>query len=54
MVSPSKTLPTTEELLLKRSEEEKKHLERLSNPTYQSVDESDKRGAVLLKASFGK
>ena len=54
MISPSKTLPTTEELLLKRSEEENKHIERLSNPTYQSADESAKRGAVLLKAVFGE
>ena len=46
--------PTTQELLLKRSEEEKEHLKRLSNPTFLSAGESDKRGAALLAAVFGE
>lgn len=54
MAVSSHSSPTTQELLLKRSEEEKKHLERLSNPTFLSVDESDKKGAVLLAAVSGE
>ena len=50
----SQTSSTTQELLLIRSEEEKKHLERMSNPTFLSADESDKRGAALLAAVFGE
>lgn len=50
----SKSSLTTEDLLHERSEEEEKHLERLSNPTHKSTDESNKRGAALLAAVFGK
>lgn len=50
----SHSSPTTQELLQRRSEEEKERLERLSNPTFLSVDESDKRGAALLAAVFGE
>ena len=52
-ISPS-SAPTTQELLQKHSEEEEEHLERLSNPTYKSTDESNKRGAALLAAVLGK
>lgn len=46
--------PSTEELLRKRSEGEKDRFERLSNPTYSSTTESNKRGAALLAAVFGE
>lgn len=44
----------TDELLRQRSEEEKERLERLSNPTYTSTDESDKSGAALLAAIYSE
>lgn len=50
---PSNSSPTTEELLRKRSEDEEKRLERLSNSTYSSVGESDKRAAALLAVVLG-
>ena len=45
--------PSTEELLRKRFEEEENRFERLSNPTYSSTPESNKRGAALLAAVLG-
>lgn len=50
----SKLSPTTKDLLRKRSEEEEERFERLSNPTYQSTDESEKRGVALLSAIFSE
>jgi len=50
----SQSAPSTEDLLQERSEEEQERLERISNPTFQSTAESDKRGAALLAAVFGK
>lgn len=50
----SNALPTTEELLRKRSDDEKERLERLSEPTYSSAKESDKRAAALLAAVLGE
>ena len=46
----SQSAPSTEDLLRKRSEEEKDRFERLSNPTYAPTTESNKRGAALLAA----
>lgn len=51
---PSNSSSTTEELLRKRSEDEGERLERLSNPTYSSVGQSDKRAAALLAAVLGE
>ena len=50
----SNASPTTAELLRSRSKEEEERLERLSNPTYSSVGESDKRAAALLATVLGK
>lgn len=50
----SNASPTTEELLHKRSSDEKERLERLSKPTYSSAKESDKRAAALLVAILGE
>lgn len=50
----SNASPTTEELLRKRSDDEKERLERLSKPTYSSAKESDKRAAALLAAVLGE
>lgn len=49
----SQSAPSTEDLLRERFEEEEERFERLSNPTFLSVAESDKRGAVLLAAVLG-
>jgi len=46
--------PSTEDLLRERSKDEKDRFERLSNPTYTSAAESNKNGAALLAAVFGK
>lgn len=45
---------TTDELLRDRSAEERERIQRLSNPTYSSSSESDKRGAALLAAVLGQ
>ncbi|MDP1851200.1 MAG: AbrB/MazE/SpoVT family DNA-binding domain-containing protein [Candidatus Planktophila sp.] len=50
----SQSAPSTEDLLHKRSKDEKNRFERLSNPTYSSTTESNKRGAALLAAVFGE
>ncbi len=50
----SQSSPSTKDLLHKRSEDEKDRFERLSNPTYSSTTESNKRGAALLAAVFGE
>ncbi len=50
----SHSSPNTEDLLRERFEEEEERFERLSNPTFLSTAESDKRGAALLAAVFGK
>ena len=50
----SQSAPSTEDLLRKRSEEETDRFERLSNPTYLSSTESNKRGAALLAAVIGE
>lgn len=50
----SQSAPSTEDLLQERSVEEKERFERFSNPTFRSTAESDKRGAALLAAVFGK
>jgi len=50
----SQSSPSTQDLLRRRSEEEEERLERLSNPTYSSNTESNKRGSALLAAVFGE
>lgn len=54
MAVSSHSPPTTQELLLKRSEEEEDRFERLGNPTYAPTTESEKRGATILAAVFGE
>jgi bifunctional DNA-binding transcriptional regulator/antitoxin component of YhaV-PrlF toxin-antitoxin module len=51
VASPS--APSSEDLLRERFEEEEARFERLSNPTYPSTPESNKRGAALLAAVLG-
>lgn len=50
----SNASPSTEQLLRKRSHEEKERLEKLSNPTFPSDAESEKRAKTLLNAVFGE
>jgi len=50
----SQSAPNTEDFLRERFEDEEERFERLSNPTLRSTAESDKRGAALLAAVFGK
>ena len=49
----SNASPSTEELLRKRSNEEKDRLEKLSNPTLAPDAESKKRAKSLLAAVLG-
>lgn len=50
----AKSEPSTEDLLRTRSEEEVERFKRLANPNYSLTKESEKRGAALLAALFGK
>jgi len=50
----SQSAPSTEDLLQERFVEEQERFERIGNPTFRSTAESDKRGAALLAAVFGK
>lgn len=50
----SNASPSTEQLLSERSNEEKERLEKLSNPTFPSEAESEKRAKLLLNAVFGE
>lgn len=53
-VVSSNASSTTEELLRKRSDDEKERLERLANPTFSSAVVSAKRAAALLATVLGE